>query len=127
MGSIKGVLVGVIVLLALRYGATYGLKSMVSAASSNKATCLVMVGNTTREESGLTYIVGNIRNDCERRVDHVTIDFKLQRSTDSNLGSSEVSVFAYSNNLQPGETQPFKTAFPIGKNVIYRYGGMTAF
>jgi len=127
MKPIAGILAAAAVLLALRYAASYGFKSMVTAASTNQAACLVMVGNTTREEKGFTYIVGSIRNDCERKVDHVTIDFKSRRSTDSNFGPSETSVFAYNNNLQPGETQPFKTAFSIGKNVIYRYDGMTAF
>ena len=30
-------------------------------------------------------------------------------------------------DVEPGKTQDFKSAFPIGKNIIYRYAGMTAF
>jgi len=40
MKSIKGILVAAVALLAVRYAATYGLKSMVTAASTNRAACL---------------------------------------------------------------------------------------
>ena len=125
--SIKGVLLGLIAFLAVRYAFLYGVQKAVTSASADRASCVIMVGNTTRDENGLTYIVGSIRNNCDHRVDHVTIGFKLDRPADSNLSRSDVPVYAYSTDVQPGETRQFKTTFPIGKNVIYRYDGMSAY
>jgi hypothetical protein len=126
MKSIKGLLLGLVAFVALRYAFLYGVRSLVTSASTDKA-CLVMEGNTTREEDRRTYIVGSIRNTCDRKLDHVTINFKLDRPADSNLGRSEVPVYAYVNDVQPGETRQFKTMFPVARNTIYRYDGMSAY
>ena len=126
MKSIKAILLGLVLFLGLRYAFLYGIQSIVTSASTNRATCLTMLGNTTRDENGASYIVGSIRSDCNRRVDHVTINFKLERS-DSSLSRSDVPVSIYSNDVAPGETRQFKSTFPIGKNAIYRYDGMTAY
>jgi hypothetical protein len=127
MKYLTGLLLAVAAFLVLRYAALYGIHSVVTSASTNKAACLEMVGNTTREEQGRTYIVGSIRNTCDRKVDHVTINFKVDRPADSNLGRSGGPIYAYSDDVLPGENRQFKTMFPIGKDIIYRYDGMTAF
>ena len=127
MKSIKGILLALIAFLALRYAFLYGVQSIVTSASTNQASCLSMLGNTTRDVDGQTYIVGSIRNDCSRRMDHIVIKFKIDRPADSNLGRSDVPISVYSNDVAPGETREFKSMFPIAKNTIFRYDGMTAY
>ena len=127
MRSFKGALPGVIAILALRYGLTYVFHSVQTSVSTNTASCLVMLGNTTRDEQASTYIVGNIRNNCDHKIGHVTISFQVDRPAGSSVGLSARPVFAYSSEMQPGETREFKTMFPVGRNATYRYDGMTAF
>src|SRR5262249_13592969 len=105
-----------------------GFRSFVTSATADKAaSCLSMVGNTTREENGFTYIIGSIRNNCDRKIDHVTIAFKLERPSGSKFNLPDAPILAYANDVQAGETKNFKTTFSIGKNAIYRFDRMTAF
>ena len=145
-----------IALVAVRYALREGLRSLVTSVTTDKAaTCLVMLGNTTREEEKFTYIVGSIKNNCDQKFGQVTIAFKLDRSSGSTVGLPEAInpygsrvqsgqtqkfkpsgstidlpealVFAYSSDVKPGETRNFKTAMHISANSTYRFDGIKAF
>ncbi|HTS61765.1 MAG TPA: hypothetical protein VMH28_07055 [Candidatus Acidoferrales bacterium] len=100
---------------------------MAGVATGDASKCLAMAGNTTSEEDGRTYIVGSVRNTCTREIRQVTIAFKLDRQRDAKADLPGAPVFAYVNDVKAGETRRFKTAFPVGKDAIYRFDGFNAF
>jgi len=53
---------------------------IVSMITSKGPDCLELLGNTTSEEEGTTYIVGSIKNNCDRSFGQVTILFNLDRT-----------------------------------------------
>ena len=144
-----------IAFVAVRYAMREAFRSLVTSVTTDKAaTCLVMLGNTTREEEKFTYIVGSIKNNCDQKFGQVTIAFKLDRSSGSTLslpeainpygsrvqsgqtqkfkpGSTidlpEALVFAYSRDVKPFETRNFKTAMHVSANSTYRFDGIKAF
>ena len=116
--KVMACILGLIAVLALRSALHRGVQGVVTSATTDKAAiCLTMLGATTREENGFTYIVGSIRNNCNRKFDNVTTAFKLDRPPGSNtyLTTFEFKRFAVS----PGETRKFKTMFHIGRNSTY--------
>jgi hypothetical protein len=132
--KLLGLAAGILVVFLLRFALNNQFKKVAAATSGGPATCLVMLGSTTREEAGATYITGSIRNDCARRVSNVTIAFKPEQSTDQKTGfpnapafASRAPVFAYTRDVDPGETRNFKSEFPVARNSLYQFDGMTAF
>jgi len=56
-------LLGLIAVVAIIYAARVGLRTLIGSASQGVSpTCLELVGKTTREDEGRTYIVGSVRN-----------------------------------------------------------------
>ena len=100
---------------------------ITSATSDHAAACLEMLGNTTTEENGITYIIGTVRNNCERKFGSVTVTFKLERQPGPMENFSEVPVSAYARDVGPGQTKQFKTAMPISKNSTYRFDAISAY
>ena len=150
------IILGLVALVAARYALHTGFRSLVISATTDKAaTCLAMLGNTTREQEGLTYIVGSIKNNCDQKFGHVTVAFKIDRPSGSTVGLPEAIdpygsrvqsgqtqkfkpsgstidlpealVLAYSSDVKPGETRNFKTAMHISANSTYRFDGIKAF
>ena len=122
-----GLIVALVALVAVRWEMNQAVRKIESAASANPAPgCLAMLGNTTREEGAFTFIVGSIRNDCDHKIDHVTIAFKLDAVPRPQFDTG-APFLAYSDNLQPGETRQFKTLFHIPKNGVYHFDGMNAY
>lgn len=120
-------LVGVIGLVVVRSAVNDGFQRFVGAVGSNPGTtCVSMLGNTTREENGLTYIVGTIQNTCRRPISSVTVIFKLDRPQGSFDGSRAI-IYAYSRDLQPGESREFKSFLTIPKNSTYTFDKITGF
>src|SRR5262245_35310645 len=94
--------------LVARYALRQGFESVVKSVTTDKAaTCLEMLGNTTRDEDRFTYIVGSIRNNCDQKIGDVTVSFKLDRSSGSSLGLPQTVTSPYGRRTQ-AQTQNFK-------------------
>ena len=101
-------------------------QSFILRATSNKAeACLELLGNTTTEENATAYIVGTVRNNCDRTFGSVTVTFKLDRGASDTL--PEYSISAYARNVEPGQIKQFKTVTPISRNSTYRFDRISAF
>jgi hypothetical protein len=122
---------GILVLIAIGvviYGLNRWLPRYISARATGKGPgCLVMLGNTTRDEENLTYIIGSIKNNCDYRFDQVTVLFKLDRVPGPTENLPEAVAYAYVSGVKPGETREFKTALPVSKNSTYRFDGINAY
>jgi len=75
----------------------------------------VLSGTTTSEENKRTYIIGTVRNDCDRRFLTVTVTFKVSQQSMS-FGNrngentmQDMMISAYGRNLASGESMEFKT------------------
>ena len=119
--------IGLIVLVAagifIRQRLT-SVMSTVTAPTSQTSNCLEMVGSTTSEEEGTTYITGSFRNNCGREIGNVTVMFKLDQAP-GTFGLSQ--AYAYSRNVKADETREFKSALPVSKDTVYRFDGFNAF
>ena len=96
--------------------------------------------------------MGSIRNNCDQKFGHITIAFKLDRSSGSSLHLPETVtspdgrrsqnhtrtfkstielpetvVVAYASDIKPGETRQFKTVTPVSTNTTYRFDSIKAF
>jgi hypothetical protein len=122
------ILFAVLALVALRSFLNGRFRETVTAATTNQAgACLEMLGNTTREIDRYTYLVGSIRNNCDRKFSHVTIAFKHERLIDAKNTRPNSPILAYSSDMQPFETREFKTMFRVDKTLTYRFDGITAY
>jgi len=117
----------VLAFLGFRLFVQHQLQATMTSATTNAAGCLSMIGNTTREENGATYIVGSFKNDCARSVGQVTIIFKVDGAMDSNFNHRDSFFQAYERDVAAGETRNFKTLFSMGKNATYRFDSFNAF
>jgi len=110
------------------YGLSRWLPRYIAARATGKGpACLVMLGNTTREEENLTYIIGSIKNNCDYRIDQVTVLFKLDRMPGPTESLPEAVAYAYVSDVKPGETREFRTALPVSKNSTYHFDGINAY
>ena len=114
-----GILALLIVLGAREWIRESYVATMATVATGGQSGCLQMLGSTTGEEDGRTAIVGNIRNNCGRKVPHATITFKLV--------PSGAVVSAHASDLKAGETRRFKTGMILSRNTIYRFDSISAF
>jgi hypothetical protein len=92
--------------------------TMDAVTKGGPATCLEVRGSTTAEEGGRTYIIGNLRNNCNRAVGQATVVFSVDRGG---------TMYAYVRDLKVGETRRFKTMFPISQNQTYHFESINAF
>jgi hypothetical protein len=117
----------------------------VSMVTNKASTCLEMLGNSTTEEEGQTYITGSIKNNCDRSFGSVTIVFKVDQSSrpseDQQEGGPteglatgvptvdlpEGFAYAYSRDVKAGEVREFKTAISVSRNSSYRFDEINAF
>ena len=127
--KIIGCILGVVALLAIRSAIQDGFKTAITAATSDQAaTCLALLGSTTRVEDRATFIIGNVQNRCDRRFGDVTITFKLDRPTTGPTNRfSGGSAYAYVKDLAPGETRGFKSEVYISSNTTYHFDKITAY
>jgi hypothetical protein len=123
-----GFILALFAVLALRFFVQDRYKTaMASAVAGATTSCITMGGNTTREIEGSTYIVGTIKNDCNRRFSNVTVVFKVDGELDSKMDRREAIFYAYERDLAPGETRNFKTMFQIRKDATYRFDRITGY
>jgi hypothetical protein len=128
MRVITGILVVIGIIAVVRITSGWFLGHLVSAATaSNAPGCLEVLGNTTSEEEGRTYIVGSIRNSCDRDYGNVTLSFRVDRSSGPLGDMAEAVAYAYSRNVKARSTREFKTAVTISKNATYRFDGVNAY
>jgi hypothetical protein len=125
--KLLGGLAGILIVLAVRSALTDKYEKVMTAVVTDRpADCLKMVGSTTREENGRTFIVGTIRNTCERKIGNVTIAFQVD-AADRTAFRTNAPILAYARDVQPGETRTFKTPYAIGRNDTFRFDKITAF
>jgi hypothetical protein len=91
---------------------------VMSKATADRSSCVALVGSSLTEKDGQSYIGGSIRNNCDSKFGQVTILFKLDR---------DGVAYAYSRDVEPGETRTFKTAIPVSRNAGYRFDRINAF
>ena len=103
------------------------VSSRLGNLGSKAPACLEVLGSTTSEEDGVTYIVGSLRNTCETKFSQVTVLFKLDRVPGPMEGMSEGSAYAYSRDVEPGDVRQFKSAIPVSKDSSYRPDGISAY
>jgi hypothetical protein len=121
-------LLGLIAVVAIIYAARVGLRTLIGSASQGVSpTCLELVGKTTREDEGRTYIVGSVRNDCTRKYGSVTVVFKLDRRPGPTESLPQGIAYAYIRDLVPGETRPFKSAFPVSRDTTFLFDAINAY
>jgi hypothetical protein len=121
-------ILGLIAIIAVGRGVGgWFVKSVVTRATTDASTCLEMLGSTTTEDAGATYIIGNVKNGCDHRIDSVTVIFKLDRPPESAEYLPQGDAYAYVRDVKPGETRPFKSALPVSRNTTYRFDGINAF
>ena len=103
----KGVLGGLIALILIAGGLRFVYSRVMSAATTDAdiSSCLMLEGNTTTVENGVTYITGTVRNDCERGFSNVTVIFNLLG--DDTFGQR--TAMGYARGLVPHGTVPFQT------------------
>ncbi len=121
-------LIGLIVVVAAIYAVRVGFRTVISSVTQGVSpTCLELVGKTTREDEGRTYIVGSVRNNCTRKYGSVTVVFKLDRQRGPMENMSEGVAYAYIRDVGPGETRAFKSAFPVSKDATFRFDTISAY
>ena len=124
----KAGLLALVCIFAAGYITRPLFRGFILSATSNKAAeCLEMLGNTTTEENGIAYIIGSVRNNCDRPFGSVTVTFKLDRQPGPTGDLPETTISAYSRNVEPGQTKEFKAVVPISKNATYRFDSISAF
>jgi hypothetical protein len=86
-----------------------------------------MLGNTTTEENGSTFIIGSVRNNCDRKFSSVTISFKLDSTPGPMENMPTGGAYAYSRDVEPGQIAQFKSAWPVSRDATFRFDGITAY
>ncbi|MBZ5674039.1 MAG: hypothetical protein LAP61_07310 [Acidobacteriia bacterium] len=100
---------------------------ILSVATSKAPACLDMLGNTTTEDNGGTYIIGSIRNSCDRKFGRVTVSFKIDHQRVATGELPEATVSAYTRDLEPGQTKEFRTSTSVSKDTSYRFDAISAY
>ena len=127
MKNPTGILVTVAILAAGYAASRLFLNHLVSMTSSKATSCLEILGNTTTEEEGATFIIGSVKNNCGRNFGQVTILFKLDRTPGPMQDFPEGSAYAYARDVKAGEIRDFKTAIPVSKDSTFRFDRINAF
>jgi len=118
---------GVVALLVLRSVLHDGFRQAITTVTRDRSgECLTLVGSTTREDQGRTYIIGSVRNRCDIKFSNVSVAFKLDRP-DSKISLPDAPILAYARDLKPGETREIKTQFPIDKKTTFHFDRINAF
>jgi hypothetical protein len=120
----KSGILGLVAVLVVGYTLRTIYGRTVSLATTETSSCLEMVGSTTTEDEGVTYITGSFRNNCGHDIGHVTVMFKLDQAPGA-FGPSQ--AYAYGNDVKADETREFKSAMPVSNNAVYRFDGFNAF
>ena len=118
---------GLIAVLAVIYAASGLFRNYLVSISTGKAPgCLEMLGKTTTEEEGLTFIISSIKNNCGRKYSQVTVVFKMDRMPGPIENLPAFVAYAYSSDVESGETRRFKSALTISRNTTFRLDEINA-
>jgi hypothetical protein len=129
--KISAGILALIAIFGIRYAFSGWLRDYLTTRTTGKApVCLYLAGSTAAEEEGRTYIVGSIKNNCDRNFIDVMVLFKLDRppGPPGPLGDLAAPVAsAYARDVKAGEVREFKTAVPVSRDTTYRFDGINAF
>jgi hypothetical protein len=121
-------ILALIVIVAASYWIRTSFEEAVTSITSDKtSSCLSLLGNTTSEENGRTYIVGSLRNNCDRKFSQVTVLFKPGPASVGTTVMPDAGAYAYTSDVKPGETRTFKSALPVSQDSSYRFDGFNAY
>jgi hypothetical protein len=124
----KAGIIALVSLVILGYFTRPLFRNFIASATSDKAAaCLEMIGNTTTEEDGHAYIIGSVRNNCDRTFGNVTVSFKLDRTAGPMENMPEARATGYVRDLAAGQTKSFRTVVPISKDSTYRFDTISAY
>jgi len=128
MKAIGAVLL-LVALLAIRSAVTGGFQTALTSATTNKSgQCLVLAGATTSLRDNGTYIVGSVRNQCDRGFLDVTVVFKLDPPMQGNMShSSGFYSQAYLRDVKPNELRQFKSVMPVPADTIFHLDSIRGF
>jgi hypothetical protein len=121
-------ILGLIVVLAIGYyirGVVWN--RVTSSITANNSDCLAVLGSTTTDVDGGTYIVGSVQNNCDRSFGNVTVTFKLDRTPGAFESFSGGGAYAYVRDVKAGESKAFKSALPVSKDATFRFDAINAF
>ena len=120
-------ILGLLAIVGLRYALLENYKHVAAAITSGRpSNCVTLVGSTTSEDNGATYIVGTVRNNCDTAIGNATIAFKVDRTSDSNF-RNDAPIIAYARDIPAGGTKSFKLQIWRDRNFSYRLDSITAF
>lgn len=103
----KSMVIALVAVFLVIGGFRFLFNHVMSAATEDNSTCLVLEGSTTTEDNHVTYIIGTVRNGCSRRFLNVNISFKLNPQPNGMVQAGYVT--AHASNLEPGQSLEFKT------------------
>jgi hypothetical protein len=122
---------GLLVLIAILgviYAASGVFKDYIISNSTGKGPpCLELLGKSTRDDEGRTYIIGSIRKNCTRKFSSVTVVFKLDRVPGPTESLPEGIAYAYVRDIAPGETRQYKSALPVSRDATFRLDTINAY
>jgi hypothetical protein len=126
--KLPAVILAVIAFVAAGYVARGLFRNYLAAYTGGKGpVCLEILGNTTTEDEGRTYIIGSIRNNCSRSFGNVTVLFKLDRTPGGAFELPDAVGYAYVRDVKASEVREFKSALPVSRDASYRFDGFTAY
>ena len=100
---------------------------VLAVAASKAPPCLELLGSTTTEDNGISYIVGSVRNSCDQKFSRVTVSFKIDHQRVATGELPETVVSAYGRNLEPGQVKEFKSTMPVSKDTTFRFDSISAY
>jgi hypothetical protein len=87
----------------------------------------VTTDHATTEEEGHTYIIGTIKNNCDRTFSHVTVLFKLDHGALPGAFETDAPVYAYGSDVKSGDIRQVKSFNPISSSATYRFDSINAY
>ena len=121
----KGALALMAILVA-GYAARTWFQNRLTAAGASP-TCIDVLGHTTSEQDGATYIIGSVKNGCDRSFSNLTVVFKVDPQSGPMGNLPEGFAQAYVRDIKPGDIRDFKSALPVPREATFRLNGINAF
>jgi len=125
----KALILGLIAFVGIGF-VTRGLFQhyiIAEVTTDHAKSCLELLSNTTTEEEGHTYIIGTIKNNCDRTFSHVTVLFKLDHGAVPGAFETDAPVYAYGSDVKSGDIRQVKSFNPISSSATYRFDSINAY
>lgn len=105
-------------------GAIYFLSDTIRAQAP---ACIALTDHALREDGGAIKIAGNVRNNCDRGFETVTVVFKLEQPPAASGKLPAAVAYDYLGEMKPGTTKAFESSFPVPPNTNYRLEEVIAY